>query len=98
MLISELRGINPYGETSGTFTVNYEDSNGIEKQITQTLETRIIRSEDLTENEKAAREEEQFKRNALSAWWISVLATAAVIAILCSVIVADRLGRLAKIK
>lgn len=98
MLITELRGINHYGETTGTFTMTYEDANGASKQITQKLTTNIIQSEELTESEKAAREAEQMKRNTLSKWWISVLAAVAVIAILCSVIVVGKLVRQMKLK
>lgn len=98
MMITELRGANRYGETSGVFTVTYEDSSGAEKKITQTLKARINPSDELSESEKAAQEAEQMKRNTLSKWWISVLAAVAVIAILCSVIIAGKLARLAKMK
>lgn len=98
MMITELRGVNRYGEASGVFTVTYEDTNGVEKKITQTLKTRIDPSDELSESEKAAQEAEQMKRNTLSKWWISVLAAVAVIAILCSVIVVGKLARLARIK
>ena len=98
MLITELRGINRFGETTGTFTMTYEDANGASKQITQKLTTNIIQSEELTESEKAAREAEQMKQNTLSKWWISVLAAVAVIAILCSCIIIGKLARQIKIK
>lgn len=98
MLITELRGINRFGETTGTFTMTYEDANGASKQITQKLTTNIIQSESLTESEKAAREAEQMKQNTLSKWWISVLAAVAVIAILCSCIITGKLARQIKMK
>lgn len=98
MMITELRGVNRYGETSGLFTVTYEDSNGTEKKIIQTLKTRIDPADELSESEKAAQEAEQMKRNTLSKWWISVLVAVASIAILCSVIVVGKLVRLTKIK
>ena len=98
MMITELRGVNRYGETSGVFTVTYEDSNGAEEKLTQQLKTRIEPADELSESEKAAQESEQMKRNTLSKWWISVLAAVAIIAILCSVIVVGKLRRLAEIK
>lgn len=91
MIITELRGKNRYGETTGVFTVTYEDANGTEKQITQTLKTNINQADVLTESEKAAREAEQMKQNTLSKWWISVLSVIAIIAILCSLIIVGKL-------
>ena len=98
MMITELRGVNRYGETSGVFTVTYEDTNGVEKKITQQLKTRIDPADELSESEKAAQEEEQMKRNTLSKWWISVLAAVAVITILASAITVSRLVRLMRVK
>ena len=98
MMITELRGVNRYGETSGVFTVKYEDINGTEKKITQQLKTRIDPSDELSESEKAAQKAEQMKRNTLSKWWISVLAAVAIIAILCSVIVVGKLVKIARTK
>jgi len=98
MLITELRGINPYGDTTGAFTVRYEDARGTEKQLTQSIQTRIMQSDELTESEKVAREAEQMKQNTLSKWWISVLAAVAVIAILCSCIITGKFARQIKIK
>ena len=98
MMITELRGVNRYGETTGVFTVTYEDSNGAEEKLTQQLKTHIDRANELSESEKASQEAERMKRNTLSKWWISVLAAVAVIAILCSVIVVGKLRRLAEIK
>ena len=98
MLITELRGINRYGETNGTFTVTYEDSSGIQRQITRNLKTRISESETLTDSEKAALEKEEMQRNTLSKWWISTLAAVSVISILASVLIVSRLARVMKIK
>ena len=98
MLITEFRGINRYGETSGTFTVTYEDSNGVQRQITPMLKNRISESETLTDSEKAALEKEEMQRNTLSKWWISTPAAVAVIAILASVLIVSRLARVMKRK
>lgn len=98
MLITELRGINRYGETNGTFTVTYEDQNGTQRQITRNLKTRINESSALTDSEKAALEKEEMQRNTLSKWWISTLAAVAVISILASVLIVSRLARVMKIK
>ena len=98
MVVTELKGRARYGETSGTYILTYEDKTGAEHRVTQSVKTSITASSSMTEEEKAAQELEQMKKNTLSKWWISALVAFAVIAILVSAIIIGKLSRLVKMK
>ena len=87
-----------YGPTTGTYTVTYQDDQGIsyteETQVSTEIRQPVIEGEK-TEAEKAAEAE---ARQAASQWWISVLVAFAVIAIIVAVIVVTRFTRMMRIK
>ena len=87
-----------YGPTTGTYTISYQDDQGVsyaeETQVSTEIKQPVIEGEK-TEAEKAAEAE---ARQAASQWWISVLVAFAVIAIIVAVIVVTRFTRMMRIK
>ena len=87
-----------YGPTGGELVLTYEDESGEIKTVTTPVSCTITEPEKTTDEDGERIAQEQKKQQTLSKWWISVLAAVAVIAILCSVIIAGKLARMAKIK
>lgn len=87
-----------YGQTGGEIVLTYEDESGEVTTITMPVSCTIKEPEKIADEDEERMAEEQKKQQTLSKWWISVLAAVAVIAILCSVIIAGKLAKTAKIK
>lgn len=87
-----------YGPTTGTYTISYQDDQGVsyaeETQVSTEIKQPVIEGEK-TEAEKAAEVEAQ---RAASQWWISVLIAFAVIAIVVAVIVVTKFARMMRMK
>ena len=87
-----------YGPTTGTYTVAYQDDQGIdhaeETQVSTEIQQPVIEGEK-TEAEKQAEAE---AKRAASQWWISVLVAFAAIAIIVAVIVVNKFARMMRMK
>ena len=87
-----------YGPTTGTYTVTYQDDQGVdhaeETQVSTEIKQPVIEGEK-TEAQKQAEAE---AKRAASQWWISVLVAFAAIAIIVAVIVVNKFARMMKIK
>lgn len=87
-----------YGPTTGTYTVAYQDDQGVdhaeETQVSTEIQQPVIEGEK-TEAEKQAEAE---AKRAASQWWISVLVAFAAIAIIVAVIVVNKFARMMRMK
>ena len=87
-----------YGPTTGTYTVTYQDDQGVdhaeETQVSTEIQQPVIEGEK-TEAEKQAEAE---AKRAASQWWISVLVAFAAIAIIVAVIVVNKFARMMRMK
>ena len=87
-----------YGPTTGTYTVAYQDDQGVdhaeETQVSTEIQQPVIEGEK-TEAEKEAEAE---AKRAASQWWISVLVAFAAIAIIVAVIVVNKFARMMRMK
>lgn len=87
-----------YGPTTGTYTVTYQDDQGIdhaeETQVSTEIKQPVIEGEK-TEAQKQAEAE---AKRAAGQWWISVLVAFAAIAIIVAVIVVNKFARLMRMK
>ena len=87
-----------YGPTTGTYTVTYQDDQGIdhaeETQVSTEIKQPVIEGEK-TEAEKQAEAE---AKRAASQWWISVLVAFAAISIIVAVIVVNKFARMMRMK
>ena len=87
-----------YGPTTGTYTVTYQDDQGIdhaeETQVSTEIKQPVIEGEK-TEAQKQAEAE---AKRAASQWWISVLVAFAAIAIIVAVIVVNKFTRMMRMK
>ena len=87
-----------YGPTTGTYTVAYQDDQGVdhaeETQVSTEIKQPVIEGEK-TEAEKEAEAE---AKRAASQWWISVLVAFAAIAIIVAVIVVNKFARMMRMK
>uniref|UniRef100_UPI004057289F COG1361 S-layer family protein n=1 Tax=Acetatifactor sp. TaxID=1872090 RepID=UPI004057289F len=81
---------NDYGKSNGTYTITYMDDNGEEHKEEMEFSTEIIQPIEDSEDV----EEEQ----TVGQWWISVLVTFAIIAIVVSVIVVTKFSRVMRMK
>ncbi len=81
-----------YGTTHGTYTISYEDENGSEKVIENTFNTNILEPEKQDgDNEDDENQEEVVPPD--FQWWVSILIGFAVIAIIVSVIIVNKVLR-----
>ena len=87
-----------YGPTTGTYTVTYQDDQGIdhaeETQVSTEIKQPVIEGEK-TEAQKQAEAE---AKRAAGQWWISVLVAFAAIAIIVAVIVVNKFARMMRMK
>lgn len=87
-----------YGPTTGTYTVAYQDDQGVnhaeETQVSTEIKQPVIEGEK-TEAQKQAEAE---AKRAASQWWISVLVAFAAIAIIVAVIVVNKFARMMRMK
>ena len=87
-----------YGPTTGTYTVAYQDDQGVdhaeETQVSTEIKQPVIEGEK-TEAEKQAEAE---AKRAASQWWISVLVAFAAISIIVAVIVVNKFARMMRMK
>ena len=87
-----------YGPTTGTYTVAYQDDQGVdhaeETQVSTEIQQPVIEGEK-TEAEKQAEAE---AKRAAGQWWISVLVAFAAIAIIVAVIVVNKFARMMRMK
>lgn len=87
-----------YGPTTGTYTVAYQDDQGVnhaeETQVSTEIKQPVIEGEK-TEAQKQAEAE---AKRAAGQWWISVLVAFAAIAIIVAVIVVNKFARLMRMK
>lgn len=87
-----------YGPTTGTYTVTYQDDQGVdhaeETQVSTEIQQPVIEGEK-TEAEKQAEAE---AKRAAGQWWISVLVAFAAIAIIVAVIVVNKFARMMRMK
>ena len=87
-----------YGPTTGTYTVAYQDDQGVdhaeETQVSTEIKQPVIEGEK-TEAEKEAEAE---AKRAASQWWISVLVAFAAISIIVAVIVVNKFARMMRMK
>ena len=87
-----------YGPTTGTYTVTYQDDQGVnhaeETQVSTEIKQPVIEGEK-TEAEKQAEAE---AKRAAGQWWISVLVAFAAIAIIVAVIVVNKFARMMRMK
>ena len=87
-----------YGPTTGTYTVAYQDDQGVdhaeETQVSTEIQQPVIEGEK-TEAEKEAEAE---AKRAAGQWWVSVLVAFAAIAIIVAVIVVNKFARMMRMK
>lgn len=87
-----------YGPTTGTYTVAYQDDQGVdhaeETQVSTEIQQPVIEGEK-TEAEKQAEAE---AKRAASQWWVSVLVAFAAISIIVAVIVVNKFARMMRMK
>ena len=87
-----------YGPTTGTYTVTYQDDQGVnhaeETQVSTEIKQPVIEGEK-TEAQKQAEAE---AKRAAGQWWISVLVAFAAISIIVAVIVVNKFARMMRMK
>ena len=98
VFVTTLSGSQKYGDTWGSFQIDYESEDGERQTLFSDLKSVIAEPVKITDEEKVKQEQEQKEQQTLSQWWISLLVAIAVIIILIAVILIARFARMMRMK